>query len=75
MQPMVCEVLDAVKGAGLTVLRTWAFGEGSEWNALQPEAGACPTFSTALDEKLGETATNVRGRPALSKSPSEMLSR
>eukprot|EP00891_Asterochloris_glomerata_P001789 jgi/Astpho2/1789/e_gw1.00037.6.1_t len=39
MQPMVCEVLDAVKGAGLTVLRTWAFGEGSEWNALQPEAG------------------------------------
>ena len=74
MQPMVCEVLDAVKGAGLTVVRTWAFGEGSEWNALQPEAGACPPLSTALGALLGEKASTVRGRPVLSTSPGELLS-
>ena len=39
MQHQVCQVLDAAKGAGLTVVRTWAFGEGPEWNSLQPEAG------------------------------------
>ncbi len=59
MQPTVCEVLDAVKGAGLTVLRTWAFGEGSEWNALQPEAGAHPKLSTALGAVLGSKASAV----------------
>ncbi|BDA41511.1 Mannan endo-1,4-beta-mannosidase 5 [Coccomyxa sp. Obi] len=35
----VTEVLDAMRSADLTVLRTWAFCDGPEWNALQPEAG------------------------------------
>ena len=63
MQPTVCEVLDAVKGAGLTVLRTWAFGEGSEWNALQPEAGACPLLCTALCAVLGLTGQQSQEAP------------
>ena len=33
------EVLDAMQALKLTVLRTWAFCDGPEWNALQPSAG------------------------------------
>ncbi|CAL5222551.1 g4932 [Coccomyxa viridis] len=35
----VTEVLDAARKADLAVVRTWAFCDGPEWNALQPEAG------------------------------------
>lgn len=40
MRHEVLEVLDAAVSCGLTAIRTWAFCEGSEWNALQPKAGA-----------------------------------
>ncbi|KAK9797750.1 hypothetical protein WJX73_006133 [Symbiochloris irregularis] len=39
LQHEVLEVLDAVQQAGLTVIRTWAFCDGEEWNALQPSPG------------------------------------
>ena len=35
----VTEVLDAAVACGLTAIRTWAFCEGKEWNALQPSPG------------------------------------
>ena len=35
----VTEVLDAAVSCGLTAIRTWAFCEGKEWNALQPSPG------------------------------------
>lgn len=35
----VTEVLDAAVSCGLTAIRTWAFCEGEQWNALQPKAG------------------------------------
>ncbi len=41
----VTEVLDAAASCGLTAIRTWAFCEGDEWNALQPKAGL--TFPTS----------------------------
>ena len=31
--------MDETRAAGLSVLRTWAFCDGSEWNALQPAPG------------------------------------
>ena len=39
LQQQVLEVLDDAKAAGLTVVRTWAFNDGPEWNALQPSPG------------------------------------
>ena len=36
----VTGVLDGMKAAGLTVVRTWAFNDGKEWNALQTGPGA-----------------------------------
>lgn len=39
LQQQVLEVLDDAKAAGLTVVRTWAFNDGPEWNALQPAPG------------------------------------
>lgn len=33
------QVMDETRAAGLSVLRTWAFCDGSEWNALQPAPG------------------------------------
>ncbi len=33
------------KKLGLTVLRTWAFADGSQWNAIQPSLGI-------LDERV-----------------------
>ena len=35
----VTAVLDAAASCGLTAIRTWAFCDGDEWNALQPKAG------------------------------------
>ncbi|KAK9846590.1 hypothetical protein WJX81_007289 [Elliptochloris bilobata] len=35
----VLEVLDETRAAGLSVVRTWAFADGAEWNALQPAPG------------------------------------
>jgi mannan endo-1,4-beta-mannosidase len=32
-------VLDDLAAAGVTVVRTWAFADGPQWNALQPEPG------------------------------------
>ena len=40
LQQQVLEVLDDAKSAGLTVVRTWAFNDGPEWNALQPTPGS-----------------------------------
>lgn len=47
----VTEVLDAAASCGLTAIRTWAFCEGDEWNALQPKAGPSTliTLHTAND--------------------------
>ena len=39
LQQQVLEVLDDAKAAGLAVVRTWAFNDGPEWNALQPAPG------------------------------------
>jgi mannan endo-1,4-beta-mannosidase len=39
LRHQVTDVLDTMVDAGLTVLRTWAFNDGNEWNALQPEPG------------------------------------
>lgn len=39
LQHEVLEVLNAMQQTGLTVFRTWAFCDGDEWNALQPEPG------------------------------------
>ena len=33
------QVMDETRAAGLSVLRTWAFCDGAEWNALQPAPG------------------------------------
>lgn len=39
LRSQVLEVLDDAKAAGLSVIRTWAFNDGNEWNALQPAPG------------------------------------
>lgn len=39
LQQQVLEVLDDAKSIGLSVIRTWAFNDGPEWNALQPAPG------------------------------------
>ena len=39
LQHEVTEVLDSIKAAGLTVVRTWAFNDGDSWNALQTAPG------------------------------------
>lgn len=39
LRQQVLEVLDDAKAVGLTVVRTWAFNDGPEWNALQPSPG------------------------------------
>jgi len=43
LQQQVLEVLDDAKAAGLAVVRTWAFNDGPEWNALQPAPGQWST--------------------------------
>lgn len=45
LQYQVLEVLDGAKASGISVVRTWAFNDGSEWNALQTSAGL--TFCSA----------------------------
>ena len=42
------EVLDAAKSLGLTVIRTWAFNDGSGWNAFQPQPGTQQCGSSML---------------------------
>ena len=44
----VTGVLDAMQAAGLTVVRTWAFNDGKEWNALQTSPGTERLLSTLL---------------------------
>ena len=47
----VTEVLDAAVSCGLTAIRTWAFCEGKEWNALQPSPGmpfVLPHYCTVI---------------------------
>ena len=39
LRQQVLEVLDDAKAAGVRVIRTWAFNDGQEWNALQPAPG------------------------------------
>lgn len=39
LRSRVDSVLDAAAGAGLSVIRTWAFAAGEQWNALQPQPG------------------------------------
>ena len=39
LRQQVLEVLDDIKAAGVKVIRTWAFNDGQEWNALQPAPG------------------------------------
>jgi mannan endo-1,4-beta-mannosidase len=39
LRPRVDEVLDTAVGLGLSVIRTWAFANGEQWNALQPRPG------------------------------------
>ena len=41
LQHQVIEVLDGAVASGVTVVRTWAFNDGSEWNALQTAPGQC----------------------------------
>lgn len=36
---MVADTLDAIQRTGCTVIRTWAFNDGSGWNALQTAPG------------------------------------
>ena len=43
LQHQVLEVLDSMQEAGLTVVRTWAFCDGEEWNSLQPTPGKLET--------------------------------
>ncbi len=51
------QVLDQAKAAGLTVIRTWAFCDGAEWNALQPAPGEWDErVFAALDWLLAEAA-------------------
>lgn len=40
----ITEVLDAAVLCGITAIRTWAFCEGDEWNALQPKPGTKNSF-------------------------------
>ncbi|KAL3156379.1 hypothetical protein ABBQ38_000693 [Trebouxia sp. C0009 RCD-2024] len=39
LRQQVLDVLDDAKAAGVRVVRTWAFNDGKEWNALQPAPG------------------------------------
>jgi mannan endo-1,4-beta-mannosidase len=39
LRPRVDAVLDAAASADLSVIRTWAFATGEQWNALQPRPG------------------------------------
>ena len=39
LRQQVLEILDDAKTAGVRVIRTWAFNDGQEWNALQPAPG------------------------------------
>lgn len=39
LRQQVLDVLDDAKAAGVRVVRTWAFNDGQEWNALQPAPG------------------------------------
>ena len=39
LRQQVLEVLDDAKAAGVRVIRTWAFNDGQEWNALQTAPG------------------------------------
>ena len=51
-------MLDQAKAAGLTVIRTWAFCDGAEWNALQPAPGEWDErVFAALDWLLAEAGT------------------
>ncbi|KAA6412341.1 MAG: mannan endo-1 [Trebouxia sp. A1-2] len=57
LQQQVLEVLDDAKAAGLTVIRTWAFNDGPEWNALQPAPGQFEErVFVGLDFVLAEAA-------------------
>lgn len=50
-------VLDAATAAGLTVIRTWAFCDGPQWNALQPSPGVLDErVFRSLDWLLAEAA-------------------
>ena len=54
LQQQVLEVMDDAQTAGLTVVRTWAFNDGPEWNALQPAPGpwsTTPLVVTALEKR------------------------
>ncbi|KAL6752458.1 glycoside hydrolase superfamily [Haematococcus lacustris] len=51
----VTQVLDAAQASGFTVLRTWAFADGEQWNAAQPAAGQYnEVVLRALDWVLAE---------------------
>lgn len=39
LRPRVDEVLDTAVECGMSVIRTWAFANGEQWNALQPGPG------------------------------------
>jgi mannan endo-1,4-beta-mannosidase len=39
LRPQVDEVLEETAAMGLTVIRTWAFNDGTGWNALQTSPG------------------------------------
>ena len=50
-------MLDETRAAGLSVLRTWAFCDGAEWNALQPAPGEWDErVFAALDWVVAQTS-------------------
>jgi len=57
LQQQVLEVLDDAKAAGLTVVRTWAFNDGPEWNALQPAPGQWSTTLLVVAAMENRNAT------------------
>ncbi len=63
LQQQVLEVLDDAKAAGLTVVRTWAFNDGPEWNALQPAPGqwsTTPLVVAALEKRNATLWLNLK---------------
>lgn len=70
LQHEVTEVLDAVQQAGLTVVRTWAFCDGDEWNALQPSPGMADHHGEGglLQKIEGKTLVAVCGSSATGRA-------
>lgn len=65
LRHQVLEVLDGAVASGVSVVRTWAFNDGSEWNALQTAPGESTEVFFGLVQHLRNalrTAPQANGR-------------